>query len=63
LLIIDFMSLGSAVAVERVFSGARDTIGLRRASLNADTIQTLMVVKARLRLARRAVIELLGDDI
>jgi hypothetical protein len=57
------MSLGSAVAVERVFSGAHDTIGLRRASLNADTIQTLMVVKARLRLARRAVIELLGDDI
>ena len=43
---------GSAVAVERVFSGGRDTIGLRRASLKAETIETLMFVKARLRLAR-----------
>jgi hypothetical protein len=45
---------GSAVAVERVFSGGRDTIGLRRASLKAETIQTLMFVKARLRAARKA---------
>ncbi|KAF7341381.1 Transposase-like protein [Mycena venus] len=43
---------GSAVAVERVFSGGRDTIGLRRASLKAETIEMLMFVKARLRLAR-----------
>jgi hypothetical protein len=43
---------GSAVAVERVFSGGRDTISLRRASLHADTIRTLMFVKARLRVAR-----------
>jgi hypothetical protein len=50
---------GSAVAVERVFSGGRDTIALRRASLKPDTIRTLMVVKARLRMARNAVIELL----
>ncbi|KAJ7305613.1 hypothetical protein DFH08DRAFT_721042 [Mycena albidolilacea] len=45
---------GSAVAVERVFSGGRDTIGLRRASLKAETIQMLMFVKARLRCARAA---------
>ncbi|KAF7370018.1 Transposase-like protein [Mycena sanguinolenta] len=43
---------GSAVAVERVFSGGRDTIGLRHASLKAETIEMLMFVKARLRLAR-----------
>lgn len=50
--------LGSAVAVERVFSGGRDTISLRRASLKPDTIRALMVVKHRLRLARNAVLEL-----
>jgi hypothetical protein len=54
--------LGSAVAVERVFSGGRDTISLRRASLNPNTIRALMVVKHRLRLARNAVLELTGDD-
>ena len=43
---------GSAVAVERIFSGGRDTISLRRASLHADTIRTLMLVKKRLHLAR-----------
>ncbi|KAJ7606516.1 hypothetical protein B0H17DRAFT_967807, partial [Mycena rosella] len=51
-----------AVAVERIFSGGRDTIGLRRASLKAETIQTLMFVNARLRLARRAIIDLVGDE-
>lgn len=53
---------GSAVAVERIFSGGRDAISLRRASLKADTIQALMLVKGQLRLARIAVIEILGDD-
>jgi hypothetical protein len=43
---------GSAVAVERIFSGGRDTISLRRARLQADTIRTLMLVKKRLHLAR-----------
>ena len=46
---------GSAVAVERVFSGGRDTISLRRASLHADTIRVLMLVKKRLHLARAKV--------
>jgi hypothetical protein len=45
-------SLGSAVAVERIFSGGRDTISLRRASLQPDTIRFLMLVKKRLHLAR-----------
>ncbi|KAJ8089160.1 hypothetical protein PM082_014408 [Marasmius tenuissimus] len=53
---------GSAVAVERMFSGGRDTIALRHASLKPDTIRTLMPVKARLRKARKAVIEVLGDE-
>jgi hypothetical protein len=44
--------LGSAVAVERIFSGGRDTISLRRASLQPDTIRVLMLVKKRLHLAR-----------
>jgi hypothetical protein len=43
---------GSAVAVERIFSGGRDTISLRRARLQADTIRTLMLVKKRLHLVR-----------
>ncbi|KAJ7651810.1 hypothetical protein B0H17DRAFT_958290, partial [Mycena rosella] len=36
---------GSAVAVEHIFSGGRDTISLRRASLKPHTISTLMMVK------------------
>jgi hypothetical protein len=44
--------LGSAVAVERVFSGGRDTISLRRASLRPETIKVLMLVKKKLHLAR-----------
>jgi hypothetical protein len=53
--------VGSAVAVERIFSGGRDTISLRRASLDPETIRTLMLVKQRLRLARTAINDLLGD--
>ncbi|KAJ7721634.1 hypothetical protein B0H16DRAFT_1790589, partial [Mycena metata] len=52
---------GSAVAVERIFSGGRDTISLRRASLKPDTIRTLMMAKQQLCLARKAVKEILGD--
>ncbi|KAG0695804.1 hypothetical protein DFH29DRAFT_991905 [Suillus ampliporus] len=48
-------SIGSAVAVECIFSGGRDTISLRRASLQPNTIRTLMLVKQRLRLARNAI--------
>jgi hypothetical protein len=33
------------VSVERVFSGGRDTISLRRASLKPETIRALMIVK------------------
>ena len=51
---------GSAVAVERIFSGSRDTISLRRASLNPETIQTLMLVKQQLCLARTVVHDILG---
>ena len=42
----------SAVVVERIFSGGRDTISLRRASLQADTIHILMLVKKWLHLPR-----------
>ena len=52
--------LGSAVAVERIFSGGRDTISLRRASLKPDTIRTLMLVKQHLRLARQAIQDSVG---
>ncbi|KAJ7278322.1 hypothetical protein C8J57DRAFT_1060168, partial [Mycena rebaudengoi] len=45
---------GSAVAVERVFSGGRDTICLRCLSLKPGTIRTLMLVpKHHLRLKRK----------
>lgn len=50
------------MAVERIFSGGRDAIFLRHASLEADTIQALMLVKGQLCLARITVIEILGDD-
>ncbi|KAJ3980145.1 hypothetical protein F5890DRAFT_1420172 [Lentinula detonsa] len=53
---------GSAVAVERVFSGGRDTIALRRASLKPETIRTLMLLKAQLRIARKQVNEILDDS-
>ena len=53
-------SLGSAVAVKRIFSGGRDTISLRRASLKPETIRTLMSVKQRLRLTREAVKDIVG---
>jgi hypothetical protein len=45
--------LGSAVAVERIFSGGRDTISLRRAGLRPSTIRTLMILKHHLRLKRK----------
>ncbi len=50
------------VAVERIFSGGRDTISIRRASLKSDTIRVLMLVKHRLHLARTAVNELLDSS-
>ena len=42
---------GSAVAVERIFSGRCDTISLCHASLNLEAIWTLMLVKQWLRIA------------
>ena len=53
-------SLGSAVAVERIFSGGRDTISLRRASLKPETIRTLMLVKQHLWLTQEAVKDIVG---
>jgi len=50
----------SAVAVEHIFSGSCDTISLRHVSLNLETIRTLLV-KQRLRLARTAVHDILGN--
>jgi hypothetical protein len=55
------LTTGSAVAVERIFSGGHDTISLRRASLDPETIRTLMLVKQQLHLACTAINELLGD--
>ena len=37
--------LGSAVAVEHIFSNGRDTISTCHASLRPETIHTLMVLK------------------
>ncbi|KAK0246132.1 ribonuclease H-like domain-containing protein [Armillaria nabsnona] len=48
---INWWYICSAVAVEHVFSGSRDTISLRQSRLKPDTIRTLMLVKHRLRLA------------
>ncbi|KZW00769.1 hypothetical protein EXIGLDRAFT_576667, partial [Exidia glandulosa HHB12029] len=47
---LDILSIpGIAVAVERIFSGGRDTVSLRRASLSPDTIRVLMIAKQVLR--------------
>ncbi|KAJ7190562.1 hypothetical protein GGX14DRAFT_604002 [Mycena pura] len=54
--------LRSAVAVERIFSGGRDTIFLRRASLRAETISTLMFVKNRLCMQRNTLNVELGEE-
>ena len=43
--------LGSALTVERVLSGSRYTISLRRASLRPESIDVLMLIKKRLHLA------------
>jgi len=50
LLIIPLLMLfiGSAVAVECIFSSGRDTISIRCASLQPETICTLMVLKHHL---------------
>jgi hypothetical protein len=58
---IDCLTTGSAVAVECIFSGGRDTISLHCASLDPETIATLMLVKQWLHLTRTAINELLGD--
>ena len=52
---------GSAVTVEQIFSGDRNTISLCHASLNPETIQTLMLVKQQLRFARTAIHDILED--
>ena len=57
-----FENLGSAITVERVFIGGQDLIGLRQARLQAATIKMLMVLKARLRMLRKAVIDLVNND-
>jgi hypothetical protein len=44
--------LGSAVAVERIFSGGEDIITLCRASLKPETFGILMMVKMKLIIAR-----------
>jgi len=46
-----FHNLGSPVAVERVFSGGRDTISLRCASIKPQMIRILMLIKQKLQLA------------
>ncbi|KIJ48298.1 hypothetical protein M422DRAFT_247620 [Sphaerobolus stellatus SS14] len=51
----------SGFAVEHIFSDGRDTISLHRASLKPDNTRTLMLVKQKLKLARHAVREILGE--
>ena len=53
--LIYHLSLGSAVAVEQIFSGGRDTISLRHASLKPETIQILMLVKRKLMISQEKI--------
>lgn len=42
----DYLAIpASEVAVERVFSTARDVLGIRRYSLKGDTIRMLMLIR------------------
>jgi hypothetical protein len=59
LLLCSNIYVGSAV--EQIFLGGCDTISLCHASLNPETIRTLMLVKQQLRLARTAVHDILRD--
>jgi len=44
----DYLPVPSAeVAIERVFSGGRDVLGLRRQSMSAETMRWLMLLKGR----------------
>ena len=49
------------MAVERILSGGKDTISLRRVSLYPETIYTLMLVKQRLHLVRTAIHNIIVD--
>ena len=55
-------AVGSAVAVERIFSGGQDMITLWQASLHPNTIWTLMLVKQHLHITRHAIDDLIGDE-
>lgn len=41
-------STGSSVSVERVFSGGRDALSIRRYSLSAETLRTVMLFRNQL---------------
>ena len=41
---------------ERIFSGGRDTISLRRASLKLETIWVLILVKRKLIIAQEKIV-------
>jgi len=44
----DYLAVpGTSVSVERLFSGGRDTLGIRRMSLGKDTMRTLTLLKNR----------------
>ena len=43
------------MAIERIFSGGRDTISLRRASLKPETIRIIMLVKRKLIISREKI--------
>jgi hypothetical protein len=55
------VSKGSAIVVEHIFAGTRDTISLRRASLKPEAIRTYMLVREGRHLALGAIQDILGD--
>jgi hypothetical protein len=54
--------ISEPIRIGDMFLKDRVSISLRRASLQPDTIKTLMMVKQRLRLARNAIKEVLGNE-
>lgn len=53
--------IGSAVAVECIFSGGQDIISLCHTRLKLDTIPTLTLVRQRLHLAHNAAQDIVGS--
>ena len=58
----DYVAIpGASVAVERIFSGGRDTLGIRRFRLGPTTIRVLSLLKNFFKLETERIEDILKD--